>query len=276
MRLSVSRRVSSMSFFTRLLTPPRKRRARRSQRVCAAAGATTANAANPEVAKVRDRVQQAASAQQEIQALLQQASADRAAGALINPPGANAAEIYHRVLATDPNNAIASQGLSEVVAELLTRATQLLNSGQIDEVRALNARASEIGLSDTAISELKAKLTAEEQRIATVDRLLDEAKHLMAEGMITEPPEQNAVARLLEVRRLDPENAAARDMLNAAAGRLAQVAKDAYAVGMKADAKHYLELALTVTPDVPEWRALRDSWLAEDDSGAHRETPTSP
>ena len=143
-------------------------------------------------------------------------------------------------------------------------------------MRALNARASEIGLSDTAISELKAKLTAEEQRIATVDRLLDEAKHLMAEGMITEPPEQNAVARLLEVRRLDPENAAARDMLNAAAGRLAQVAKDAYAVGMKADAKHYLELALTVTPDVPEWRALRDSWLAEDDSGAHRETPTSP
>jgi serine/threonine-protein kinase PpkA len=238
--------------------------------------ATTANAANPEVAKVRDQVQQAASAQQEIQALLQQASADRAAGALINPPGANAAEIYHRVLATDPNNAIASQGLSEVVAQLLTRATQLLNSGKIDEVRALNARASEIGLSDTAISELKAKLTAEEQRIATVNRLLDEAKHLMAEGMITEPPDQNAVARLLEVRRLDPENAAARDMLNAAAGRLAEVAKEAYAVGMKADAKHYLELALTVTPDVPEWRALRDSWLAEDDSGARSETPTTP
>jgi tetratricopeptide (TPR) repeat protein len=238
--------------------------------------ATTANAANAEVVKVRDQVQQAASAQQEIQVLLQQASAYRAAGALINPAGANAAEIYHRVLATDPNNAIASQGLSEVVAELLTRATQLLNNGQIDAVRALNARASEIGLADTAIRELKAKLGAEEQRIASVERLLDEAKRLMADGMITEPPEQNAVARLLEVRRLDPENATARDMLNAAAGRLAEVAKEAYAVGMKADAKHYLELALTVTPDVPEWRALRDSWIGEDDSGAHRETPSPP
>jgi tetratricopeptide (TPR) repeat protein len=238
--------------------------------------ATTANASNMEVAKVRDQVQQAASAQQEIQVLLQQASAYRAAGALINPPGANAAEIYHRVLATDPNNAIASQGLSEVVAELLTRATQLLNSGQIDAVRSLNARASEIGLADTAMRELKAKLGAEEQRLASVNRLLEEAKQLMADGMITEPPEQNAVARLLEVRRLDPDNAIARDMLNAAAGRLAEVAKEAYAVGMKSDAKHYLELALTVTPDVPEWRALRDSWLAEDDSGARRETPSTP
>lgn len=229
--------------------------------------ATTANASSTDVVSVRDRVQRAASAQQEIAVLLQQASAYRAAGALINPPGANAAEIYHRVLATDPNNAIANQGLSEVVAELLTRATGFLASGQIEAVRALNGRASEIGLADTAIRELKAKLNAEEQRIADVARLLDEARRLMAEGMITEPPEKNAVARLLEVRRLDPANTAARDMLGAAAGRLADVAREAYDAGMKTDARHYLELALTVTPDVPEWRALRDSWSAEGDGG---------
>jgi len=229
--------------------------------------ATTANSSSADVAKARDQVQRAATAHQEIQALLQQASAFRAAGALINPPGNNAAEIYHRVLATDPNNAIATQGLSEVVAELLTRATEFLNTGRIDEVRALNARASEIGLSDTAIRELKTKLSAEEQRIASVARLLNEAQQLMADGLITEPPEQNAVARLLEVRRLDPGNVAARDMLNAAAGRLAAVAREAYDAGMKTDAQHYLELALTVTPDVPEWRALRDSWAGEGTGG---------
>jgi hypothetical protein len=88
--------------------------------------------------------------------------------------------------------------------------------------------------------------------------------------MITEPPEKNAVARLLEVRRLDPSNATARDMLNAAAGRLADVARDAYDAGMKTDARHYLELALTVTPDVPEWRALRDSWSAEGEGGTRQ------
>jgi tetratricopeptide (TPR) repeat protein len=230
--------------------------------------ATTANASNAEVADVRDKVQQAATSVQEIQTLLQQASAYRANGALINPPGANAAEIYHRVLATDPNNAIATQGLSEVVAELLTRATELLSAGQIEGVRALSARASEIGLSDTAIRELKAKLGAEEQRIGNVARLLNEAQKLMNEGFITEPPERNAVARLLEVRRLDPNNTQARDMLNAAAGRLAAVAREAYDAGLKPEAQHFLELALTVTPDVPEWRALRDSWAAESAKGA--------
>ena len=230
--------------------------------------ATTANATSADVVAVRDKVQQAATAHQEIQTLLQQASAYRANGALINPPGANAAEIYHRVLATDPNNAIATQGLSEVVAQLLTRANELLASGQIDAVRAMNSRASEIGLSDTAMRELKAKLGAEEQRIGTVARLLNEAQKLMNDGFITEPPDQNAVAKLLEVRRLDPNNAAARDMLNAAAGRLAAVAREAYDVGMKTEAQHFLELALTVTPDVPEWRALRDSWAAEAAKGA--------
>ncbi len=221
--------------------------------------ATTANVSNAKVVVVRDKVQQAASAQQEIQTMLQQASAYRAASALINPPGANAAEIYHRVLATDPHNAIATQGLSEVVAELLTRATELLKAGQIDAVRALNARASEIGLADTPMRELKAKLGAEEQRIGDVARLLGEARQLLADGFITEPPDQNAVARLLEVRRLDPSNVAARDMLNAAAHRLADVAREAYDAGLKSDAQHFLELALTVTPDVPEWRAQRDS-----------------
>ncbi|MCX7065016.1 MAG: hypothetical protein NT024_10785 [Proteobacteria bacterium] len=195
------------------------------------------------------------------------ASALRADGALIDPRGSNAAEIYHRVLATDPNNAIANQGLSEVVAELLTRATELLKTGQIDSVRALNARASEIGLADTAIREIKAKLVAEEQRIGNVARLLKEAQQFMNDGFITEPPDQNAVARLLEVRRLDANNAAARDMLSMAAGRLSEVAREAYDAGLKADAQHFLELALTVTPDVPEWRALRDSWAAENSKG---------
>ncbi len=229
--------------------------------------ATTANASSTDVAAVRDRVQQAASSHREIQLLLQQASAFRASGALINPPGSNAAEIYHRVLATDPNNAIATQGLSEVVAQLLTRATEMLAAGQIDAVRELNARASEIGLSDAAIRELKSKLGAEEQRIGNVTRLLNEAQQMMDDGFITEPPDQNAVARLLEVRRLDPNNVRAREMLNAAAGRLAAVAREAYAAGLKAEAQHYLELALTVTPDVPDWRALRDSWAAESIQG---------
>jgi tetratricopeptide (TPR) repeat protein len=225
--------------------------------------AATADPKVAGLAELRDKIQRAANLEREIDGLLQQASAYRASGALLNPPGENAAEIYHRVLATDPSNAIASQGLSEVVAQLLTRATAYLDAGQIDAVRAMNARALEIGLSDAALKNLQSKLGAEEQRIAAVDRLLSEAGQMLADGYVTEPPEQNAVARLLEVLRIDPNNSRARDMLTQAANRLADVAREAYAAGMRQEARLYLELALTVTPDVQEWRSLRDAWASE-------------
>ena len=225
--------------------------------------ASTADAKFPRLAAVRDKIQRITNLQREIEGLLQQAGTYRASGALLNPPGENAAELYHRVLATDPNNAIATQGLSEVVAQLLSKATVLLAAGQIDKVREMNARALEIGLSDAALQALRAKLTAEDVRIANVAHLLEEAQGLLADGYITEPPDKNAVARVLEVLRIDPHNDVAPALLKTAAGRLYDVAQEAYAVGMKQEARHYLELALTVTPDVPEWRALSDAWSTE-------------
>jgi tetratricopeptide (TPR) repeat protein len=219
--------------------------------------------ANPEfvgLAAVRDKIGQATSVHDEIQGLLQQASALRAAGALISPAGANAAEIYHRVLATDPQNSIAHQGLNEVVASVLANADAQLHAGQLDDVRSMVTRAAEIGLDDAATTELKRRLRVEEQRVDRVATLLSQARSLAKDGYLTEPPSGNAVSRALEVLRLDPSNDEAREVLRNSAARLATVAQEAYAVGLVEDAKHYLELALTVTPDVPEWRALRESW----------------
>ncbi|MCZ6855663.1 MAG: hypothetical protein O7G86_17260, partial [Gammaproteobacteria bacterium] len=83
---------------------------------------------------------------------------------------------------------------------------------------------------------------------------------LLSQGFITEPQEGNAVSLLREVERLDPGNATAQTLLTRSATRLANVAREAYAVGLIAEAKHYLELALTVTPDVETWRSLREDW----------------
>src|SRR5262249_50895052 len=156
----------------------------------------------PRLVAVRDKIQRITNLQREIEELLQQAGTYRASGALLNPPGENAAELYHRVLATRPNNPIAAQGLSEGGAQLLSKATVLLAAGQIDKVREMNARALEIGLSDAALQALRAKLTAEDARIANVGHLLEEAQTLLADGYITEPTDKNAVARVLEVLRL--------------------------------------------------------------------------
>ena len=244
--------------------------------------AATANQEYAKLSDVRAKIRQAATTQEEIQGLLQEASAYRANGALINPPGENAAEIYDRVLATDPDNAIASQGLSELVGQLLAQATQLLDGGEIQPVRDMLDRATAIGLSDAGIAELQTRLDREQRVAGDVARLLDEARMLLADGFITEPQQNNAVARLSEVLRLDPNNVQAREEMQRAAQRLAAVAQEAFDVGFTDDASHYLELALTVTPDVPEWRELREVWLQDEfatnvrapvDDAATREAP---
>ena len=150
--------------------------------------ATTANVSNAKVVVVRDKIQQAASAQQEIQTMLQQASVD--CSALINH-GANAAEIYHRVLATDPHNAIANQGLSEVVANCTC--DQLLRLVRSTPF-ARSMRVLPTGLADTPMHELKAKLGAEEQRIGdhTLARRRDNCWLTASSGAA----DQNAVARV--------------------------------------------------------------------------------
>jgi|TARA_B100000315_G_scaffold143746_1_gene132772 tetratricopeptide (TPR) repeat protein len=214
----------------------------------------------PELAEVREKINRATTAQQTINALLQQASEYRAAAALINPPGENAAELYHRVLATDPDNAIAVQGLDEVMSQLLVNADQLLNQGDLVATHSLIERASAVGMEASALNEMRARLKEQELKIASVETLLASARELMEQGFITEPPDNNAVAVLREVERMDPGNGRAATLLTVAAERLASVAKEAFDAGLTEEAKQYLELALTVTPDVQQWRTLRDSW----------------
>ncbi|MEZ5560472.1 MAG: protein kinase [Pseudomonadales bacterium] len=226
--------------------------------------ATAANNALPQLALVREKIQQANTLRTAISDLLQQASRYREAGALINPPGENAAELYHRVLATDPDNVIATQGLNEVVSQLLSEATQRLTAGDLDGVRALLDRASAVGLAPDAVNQIKTRLDAEANRRSAVAANLARARELLSQGFVTEPPTGNAVSILREVERIDPENAEARVLLQQCAERLAGVAEDAYAVGMTEDARHYLELALTVTPGVARWRELREQWEKDD------------
>ncbi|MEQ8783547.1 MAG: protein kinase [Roseibium album] len=222
--------------------------------------ASAANDRLPGLATVREKIQQANTAKSAISDMLAQASRYRAAGALINPPGENAAELYHRVLATDPDNAIATQGLNEVVSQLLSTATTLLASGDLTSMRALIDRASAVGLDQNSVNQLKSRLDGEVTRLASVDEKLDEAQALLQRGFITEPQGRNAVALLREVERLDPGNPRAADLLARSAARLANAAQEAYEVGLTSDAKHYLELALTVAPNVPAWRNLRNQW----------------
>ena len=222
--------------------------------------ASAANAELPLLDDVRDRIRQATTLQAAIGDMLQQAGELRAAGTLINPPGENAAEVYHRVLAADPDNAVAAQGIIEVESQIISRTSQLIALGDIEAVYALVDRSGAVGLSPETIAEVQGRLDAEVFRLASIQTGLEQAQLLMAQGFLTAPQEGNAVAVLREIQRLDPGNEQAETLLQGSAERLAAVAQEAFDVGMAEEARQYLELALTVTPDVSAWRELRATW----------------
>jgi hypothetical protein len=142
----------------------------------------------------------------------------------------------------------------------------MLASGDLATVRGLVDRASAVGLDQQSVNRLKSRLDVEIARRDDVQRKLDQAANLLQRGFITEPAERNAVALLRDVERLDPSNGQARELLRRGAERLAQAAQDARAAGLSRDAQQYLELALTVAPDVAKWRDLRAQWEQSDAS----------
>ncbi|MEM1231505.1 MAG: protein kinase [Pseudomonadota bacterium] len=224
--------------------------------------AIAANPDSPDLDEVRDLIRDATELTGRNAELLAQASAFRAEGALINPAGQNAAELYRMVLATDPSNSIALQGINEVSAQLASRTIQRLDEKAFDDAARLVDRASAAGIDPDVVAQMRTQLQTARDRQGRLDTLLARAQERMALGYLTQPEQDNAVSALRQIQQLDPGNPAATALLAEIAEQLAAVAEQAYAVGMITQARTYLDLALTVTPDVPDWRAKREAWMA--------------
>lgn len=202
--------------------------------------------------------------QAEIDDMLRQAADLRQAEALIDPPGANATEIYSGVLAIRPDDPVARQGLAGIVGEVFTSFESMLGENRLDDAKELLDRATASGIGDDPVDELKARYDAELARIQAVGTLVREAESLYEQGYITGPtPEENTVARLREALRLDPDNADVNRLMSMAGARLARVATHAYNAGMTEEGLQYLDLALAVMPGSRRWQERRQRWLAE-------------
>ena len=233
--------------------------------------AVAANAEFEGAQSVRATLSEAEALQAELNAILQQAAQLREAGALIDPPGGNAAELYRVVLATKPADAIAVQGLAEVSARVLAHFRELLDGGRLAEARGLIDRAAASGIGEEPVRDMQTRYDAELARIDAVKTLVAQAEALYAVGYITGPAaDDNVVVRLREALRLDPDNADALRLLSLAATRLAATAEDAYHAGMVEEGLRYLDLALTVTPGIDRWRELREGWQANIDRTQRR------
>lgn len=222
--------------------------------------ATNADADDPQVESVREQIQSAQTMRQEVETLLESASDYLASGALVDPLGANAAERYGRVLATDPDNSIALQGLLQVTSGVIEQIGSATAEARYGEARRILTRANQTALDETALNSVSEALDAAEQRAERLEILLRDAETLLADGFITAPAEQNLMAKLFEVQTLDADNPRAAELRQSAASRLAEVAEEAWNAGLREEAREYLGLALTLSPDRQEWLAKRDSW----------------
>ena len=230
--------------------------------------ASAADRTLPLLDDVRTLISRATTTRAAIEELLQTARRLRAQGILFASPGNaeedadSATKLYHRVLALDPDNVIARQGLVEITSLVAQQVDELLAAGRLTEVDELLRLAATEGLVEEGVDEMRQRLAAERARLETVIASLAAARAFMADGYLTAPPEQNAVAKLREVQQVDPGNVEAEQLLRACADRLATVAEEAHDAELFDEAKQYLDLALAIVPDVPEWVALRDSWEA--------------
>ena len=226
--------------------------------------AVAADGGFPGIDAVRETLRAANLVQRGIEAELQQAADLRQAGALIAPSGANALYLYRNVLATDPDNEIALQALSEIAGTVLARFDGLLREGTLDAAREFKDQAAAADIGDALVAEMATRYDQELLRIAMVLDLIAKAEELYRQGYVTGPDaDNNAVALLREALRLDPDNGDGIRLLSVSATRLADVAREAYTVGLRHEALQYLDLALAVTPGIGRWRAQREQWQAE-------------
>ena len=232
--------------------------------------AVMASSALPYLEEVRQSIRKAETLRDEIAAMLQQAGNLRSAGHLIEPEGANAAELYHQVLSIDPENGIAAQGLSEISSRVVDLFETNLEERQFSKVDRMLARSVTVGLDQESIGLMQERYRYIMRQIQDAEALVQQAFGLMANGLITQPIERNAVSLLREALQLDPKHPQAEALLQECASLLVAVAEEAYAVGMKSEASLYLDLALTVQPDAEPWRAMRTRWLEEASSTLHR------
>jgi TonB family protein len=133
-------------------------------------------------------------------------------GNLVAPKDDNAAESYRAILALDPGNSVATQGLRSIVQRLIANAQSAAFAGEQDKAQKFVAEARRIdpdaqGLSEIERVSKQAKRTIEDRSIQG-DLLA--ASQALQEDRLMPPTSPNAFDLFSGVLARDPQSAAAR------------------------------------------------------------------
>ena len=211
--------------------------------------ASLANPGYSELATVREKIQRAATLQEEIETRIAEASDLRDAGQLIDPPQRNAATLFHSVLTTDPDNEVALRGLGDVSNLVVAQFEDRLEERDFGEIRHIIERAKTVGLYPGSIIHMESSLEQELDNISEAADFVVIAERMLADGYITEPLDNNALIALRKARSLDPMNTHVDELFVECVSRLSAVASDARTFGLDELATTYSTLAAQVAAD---------------------------
>lgn len=109
--------------------------------------------------------------QEKIRKILAAAERDLAAMRLASPKGDNAAEKYLRVLALDPDNAIAQKGLNKLVGKYLTLCDEAISSLSFDKANGYLDSAAQFNLKSGQIAAARRRVEAARREHAAKTRM---------------------------------------------------------------------------------------------------------
>ncbi|GAC1692375.1 MAG: hypothetical protein PVS2B3_01130 [Steroidobacteraceae bacterium] len=187
------------------------------------------------------------------------ARADRAlnAGALVTPPGENAAQLYREAQGRNARDPRAANGLEEVINRLLAAATAQLRAGHLDAAQRLCDQARSVNPEHPRAAFLRAQIDAQRERA-----LLARAQHAAAGGDLG-----RALAVLDNAAHGAPRSQLAtearaelaRAQVDARVAQFLQLGRDALEHGQLIEptghnARFYFESARALSPDNPAAR----------------------
>jgi TonB family protein len=176
--------------------------------------------------------------------LLEQAEIAFAAGRIIEPEFDNALNYYLSLLATEPDNADAIQGVDRVVTYLQNQAEGAIFQSDWDSARAYAAVILNVRPNDPRARDLRARADRLEQIETLTARALDQ----FSRGNLVSPKDNNATASYRAILELDPANALAQQGLHSIVQRLIANAQSATFAGEQEKAQKFLAEARAIDP----------------------------
>lgn len=195
------------------------------------------------------------------------ARADRAleAGALVSPPGANAAQLYREALSHNARDPRAANGLEQVIDKLLAAADEQLKAGHLDAAQELCDAARAVNPEHPRAAFLAAQIGAQRERA-----VLAQAQRAAARGDVGGAlAVLDNAARGSQPSTLATEARAefARQQADARVTEFLRSGRDALDHGQlieptEQNARFYIESARALSPDNPDVQQAQQDLLA--------------